>query len=460
MISVLFSLLVFAVFVWLLKARRSASLAAVFLLFSLITRVAALLYVDIAGPVYSEQLSSFVGGGPSMPLFAGSVLALLLPLAYFFRPIALARQLRPPRAGTLYNPLMFVDLIFFLLLAFVVAMYADMVIRGPIPLLAGMDRLEYDGEFAGPLHAIVKEHGFMVAFLLGMTLAYPRIHGGDFRIGPLALYVAIMIYYALTGNRFSAFYAFTAFFVIPLAGIMLLRARGMLASPPKKRSSVIRFVVSPAARALALAVGVVTLVLLLLHSVVIVRSHDDPAELFFQRVLVQPVELWWATWTDIQAYGNTSFDNVWNELFVNPLDATRNTSNRFLMLNSLGYERALELAQMGQTYAGGYPEVLFELLGPWRALPAALIFSIVTVLLLRLVVIATCLGRIGTAITGTYVFYGFTLLYIGGMLNFLIVWTYWLKCAALLVVYLIERRHTGRIIQPIHAALPTNLAHA
>lgn len=444
MTSILFALLPLGVFWWMTRERKAAVLAGVFLLFSLMTRVIALLYVDLAGPLYSDQLETFIGGGPSMPLFSGAVLAFLLPLMFFFRRRAVFKGLTlPSRPRNLYNPTLLLNGVFVGLAVFVAATYVDMVFRGPIPLFVGMDRLEYNKDYAGPLHDILNDNGFLLAFLLGLTFAYPRVHGRDFKTGALVLYGLVILYFALTGNRFSAFYAFTSFFVIPLATLPMLASIGRLKPPPRKRSELIRFVLSPLARYLAGFGAVLFLVGLLLNSVLNVRAYDDPANLFFQRILVQPVELWWASWAELRNYNNTSFDTAWYELFINPLDASRNTSVRLLMINSLGYERAAELAEFGTQFAGGYPEIFFELLGVWRALPVALIFGIVTVLLLRLAIVSSALGRIGTAVLAIYVFYGFTLLYIGGMLNFLITWTYWVKCAALLVVYLIERQHVG-----------------
>ena len=452
MISFAWALIVAAVAWWLLRKRTGASLAAFIVLFSLLTRVIALLYVDVAGPMRSDQLEFEIGGDASMPLFAGSVLAFLLPLAWVFRPAAMRNALAA-KGRPLYDAGALTSFVFYALCVFAIAVYAQML-AGPIPLLQGIDRLEYDNDIAGRLHNFLKDNNFLIAFLLGLTMVQPRLAGGDLRPGAIGLLVAFMIYFALTGNRFSAFFAFASFFVIPLSALLFRRHYGTLAPPPRRRHALVRFVVSPLARSLLTVVAGLAVLALLINSVVNVRGYDDPANLFFQRIFVQPIELWWATWADMQAYGDNSFDSAWYELFVNPIDASRNTSVRMLMINSLGYERALELADQGNQFAGGYPEVLFELLGPWRALPAALVFGVITALLLRLVVVSVCHGRIATATVGLYVFFGFTLLYIGGMLNFLIVWTYWVKCAALLVVWLIERRHVGARVPAQRAAAP------
>lgn len=443
MTTLLFAALVLSLALWMLKARRWAVIAAVFILFSLLTRTIALIYVDLAGPVYSDQLEFYVGGGASMPLFAGGVLAFMLPLVVLFRPGAMRSRLGDV-AGPgkpLYDAVRLTGLIQAWLVLFLAATYIDMLIRGPVPLLVGMDRLEYNNGIAGPLHGALNDHGFAIAFLTGLCFAVPRLAGGDFRGSAFVLYLAVLVYHALTGNRFSAFYAFTAFFVIPLGAVAAAEAARRLPPVPADRSGFIAFLVSPAARVLVAGLGALALIALLINSVVNVRAYEDPAELFFQRTIVQPIELWWATYEELDTQLPSSLDAAWDALFVNPIDPTRNTSVRLLMINSLGFDRALELADLGTQFAGGYPEILFELVGPWLALPAALVFGIVSAWLLRLMVTATVKGRIGTAICATYVFYGFTLLYIGGMLNFLLAQTYWIKCAALLVVVLLERRH-------------------
>ena len=86
---------VLAVLFWLIRQRKAAAIAAVFLLFSLITRTLALVYVDLGEPVYAIELNDEVGGASSMPLFAAAVLMFLLPLAWLFRPTAIAKLLPP-----------------------------------------------------------------------------------------------------------------------------------------------------------------------------------------------------------------------------------------------------------------------------------------------------------------------------------------------------------------------------
>ena len=150
-------------------------------------------------------------------------------------------------------------------------------------------------------------------------------------------------------------------------------------------------------------------------------------------------------------------EEVWVDLFIYPIDPTRNTSMQMLMLRNLGYDRAKELLDMGQQYTGGYPEVLFELLGPWLALPVALGFRVVTAILLRMCVLAVCECRLLTAFMAMYVFFGFSLLFIGGMLNFLLVWTFWVKIAVLGFVYIVEHHFYAFGRRPVSYPIQSSL---
>lgn len=437
MLTLAFAAAVLIVLCWMALYRRAAIMAAVFLLFSLATRTLSLTYVDLAGPLYSEQLDLMVGGGASMPLFACSVLIPILVLSYVFRPASMERiavltqrqDVGRDRAASFV--LVFLGL-------FIAALYGDMITRGPIPLFADIDRLEYNAQMAGPLHGLVFDFGFLLAGLLGMMLVRPRVAGRDFDFAFLGFYLAMVTYFALTGNRFSAFYSFTSFFLLPLAAVPALSSCGRL-PPAPHRSAWKRLLCSPVAVWSTLIVGLIGIAGLVLNSVIYVRAYDDPFALLAQRILVQPVELWWATWHDMRVGIRTDSQLVWEALFGEPIDPTRNTSIQMLMLKFLGWERTAQLLEMGQQYAGGYPEVLFDLFGPWLALPVALLFSVPTALLLRLVVVSTCEARILTALMSLYVYFGFSLLYIGGMLNFLTTWTFWVKITVLAVVYWFEK---------------------
>lgn len=427
---------------WMLHRRTAATIAAAFLLFSLVTRTLSLAYVDLAGPVYADELEAMIGGGSSMPLFACSVLVVMASVCYAFRPSRMRQVPLPaPRPGARRQG--FGTVVLLLVVGFAIALYGDMLMRGPVPLFAGIDRIAYGQTMAGPLHPLVFEYGFLLAGLLGINFVRLRLVGGDFDFAFLWLFLCFMAYFALTGHRFSAFYSFTCFFALPLAAVPLLSSRGGL-PPHPKRSRLWEVALSRAGRLVLLGALGAAIAGLVLNSIVNVRDYDEPLHLIKQRMIVQPVELWWTTWKDIGIGSHPGPAAMWDSVFFSPIDPTRNTSIQALMLINIGVDRTRELLAMGQQYAGGYPEVLFELFGPYLALPVAAVFSIVTALLLRLVVTATCQGRVFTALLALYVYFGFSLLYIGGMLNFLLAWTFWLKLSALAAACAIERSHGVR----------------
>lgn len=446
MITLAGTMAVSVAFLRLLRVNRAAALASFFLLFPLLTRTAALTYVDIAGPIYAVELERDVGGGPSMPLFASSVLAYIVPLIFLFRPSRLSVLLRTTPTKSVASPRLVNNAVFALVLLFIIALYVDMIWRGTIPIFQGIDRLDYNRGMAGPIHPYIFKYGFLLAVTLGVMMVRPRVKGKEFDFRFLFIYFVVIFYYVLTGNRFSIFFVFTGFFVIPMAAIPMLAQLGYLPPAPKKRNWVVRVLVARSTMLAAISLLTITLAGLITHSLTTVRDYDDPTEQFFQRSIVQPVELWWTTWESMD--GQSKYvEQAWDDTFHNPLDPTRNTSIQFLMIKNLGQSRAEELLENGQQYAGGYPEILFELFSPSIALMIALVFGIVTAGLLRLVVLSAAQGHILSAILATYVYYGFCLLYIGGMLNFLLTWSFWVKCGAVFVAAYIENNKTLRLFQ-------------
>ena len=103
-----------------------------------------------------------------------------------------------------------------------------------------------------------------------------------------------------------------------------------------------------------------------------------------------------------------------------PLDAGRNTTPQYLMLQSIGEPRTYEHILEGLQFAGGFPEIYFELFGPFYAWPFIFGAGYIAAGLTALIVKGVIQGRYASTFLAFYVLFGFYVMYIGGMLNFVV----------------------------------------
>jgi len=446
MISILTVALGLAMVVLLFRRNRLAIVAGFFVLFTLTYRMVDVLFLDLFGPTHSIELSRYVGGNSAAPMFVLACMAFLIPLGIVFRPAAMKRKL----GGQLPNLPYFRAVrrwAFPVLAAFIAIVYLDMLRLGTVPLLVGMDRIEYNPQ-AGALHLPLYELSFLLSMVLGLLTVLPRLQGGRFDLSFALLFLALLAYWMLTGNRFSVFFTDISYFALPYATVMGMERYGKLPKVARRDAWSALFssrVVVP----IITLFSAVTLTGLVINSYYDVRGYSDPYYQITQRVFVQPVQLWDATWSEVDFdEGLAVHRDVADFLFVNPIQAGSNTSIQYLMAKELGYFRTARLLRIGQQYAGGYPEILFELFSPWLAIPILFLFGTITALLLRMSTIALSRGRLFTAIMAVYVYFGFTLIYAGGMLNFLIAATFAVKIVILVMASFLE----GPMLERLAAA--------
>ena len=428
--------------VLLARKRRAAAVAGFFILFSLGTRVLAASYVDLAGPIYALELDRYIGGGQITAPFAPFILVVIAALAFVFRPKILRRLLSGGEATSIYGAEA-ESVLFLAICAFVGVLYLEMLIVGPIPLFAGIDRITYDQTIGGPIHGLVMGNGAVFAFLIGAMFVLPRLRGGQFDFRYVAVFGAMMVYFGLTGNRFSIFYRDTSFLLMAIAAVPAVGAAGWALG--EGRSGFARFLTSRAAVAATVLMATAAVGMLLFNSFYNVRGYRNADEQFQQRSLVQPIELWATALDRLQQRGGEPSPATWHDTFVDPIDPSRNTTVQALMIQDLGYSRAYELLEAGQQYAGGYPEILLELIGYWPGLLFALIFALVSAWLLRFAVVSLSTGRLLTSLVAIYVYFGTSLLYIGGMLNFVFAATYWVKIAVLVALHFFEKSRARQV---------------
>lgn len=423
---------------WIAKSRPGLAMIVFLVFFSFVWRLISVFYIDAFGPVFSEELEGYVGPGLAvLPLVACQCLVIAA-LLISFRPQRLQALAIGSRDGlaALVPPGRFdlSNLAFWGALAFVLGLWIELRLRGPIPLLTGLERFDYTRQYGGPLHLRLVDWGPMLAFQLGLFMTMPAKRGGRFDLRFAALFGAVLIYLFVVGHRFSSFYAYSSFFIIPV-GAMLLQPRQ---NGTEKRSlSRILFYLALAAAAL-----VVLVVAALIHSYTVVRGSEIDMLRFklTQRILVQQGEMWWATYQRVFVHGDWDGALAMFKLFVEPFNPSSNSTMQYLMEQALPLDRAHALLTQGQTYTGGWPEVLFEIGGPaggfFLVATSAILFSEFMFLLTRCIIEE----RYATCFFLTPILYAATVYVVSGMVNSFVQFTFMVKLAVVVLVYVMEDR--------------------
>ena len=469
-----------AVILWVCLRHTGVAIALSFLLAGFVWRLVGAAFLDYTGPVYSYEAEMQVGGNT----FAADSFGLLMALSVLVTVVVMRPatwQAEAARLAPLSSPgrsFSLGDLAFGVGLFFVLALYIDLLRIGVIPLLQCIERYEYLQDYAGLFHKVLFKYGSLIALQLGTFAVYPRLVGGRYDGRFILLVAALFVYLSLTGNRFSAFYTFTLFFLTPYCFVWLIRGNSQLANGGGRvrRTWLIW---------LFLAVGGVAIVgFSLLNSYANIRYENSTcAEVrptravqrdlmfnemlnrfltpevqhrFSQRILVQPIQMYFFAYDRVNDRGDWVPEETARFIFDSKRNNDGNRSIRFLMNRTLPAERAAYLESVGNQFAGGYPEVLLELLGKWGVWPGVIAFAAITGWLLRLWMIAVLRGHFLTAFFAAYVYYAFVVMYVGGMLNFLIAWTFWGKVVLLALFAWLECR--GYRLLPWRFDLSVNLA--
>ena len=412
-----------------------------FILFALVWRTASTMFIDLAGPVFSSQTYHYIGPGYVTPLH---VLAYFITLAPFFvllRPSLIEFWLEgADRRHALRGMLTLSDLTFAVSLVFLGYLFFDLARNGSIPLFAHIERFVYTAQIAGTGHRWLIKYGNFLNFWWGVMFAAERLRNRRIDIRYIGLLGLLLLYMFLTGNRFSAFYSFGSFVVIPLSAVIATEIGNDRSATPfswiglafQRRELLVL--------GATISLAVIVTVLGISNSLVNVRGYEGSEILsqFWERLLVQPSELGWISYEHVFAQGHWQPDRVFDFLFQNPIDPNRNTTPQYLMLETIGEPRTSEHISGGFQFAGGFPEIFFELFGPIYAWPFIFGAGYLSAALTALIIKGIIQGRYASTFLAMYVLYGFYVMYIGGMLNFVIAGSYWLKIFALAVAIWME----------------------
>jgi hypothetical protein len=435
-ISLISAAAFFAWLIWAARTRPTFLFCGIFLIWQFALKVVSTTYLDLFGPVHAIEVDAEVGGHGSSTLLL--VLFLWVPLAVLYFCLGPRQQSRPPLPEVNTRGITFATVSFWAFALFFVLLFGDMLRIGVIPFFAGIERFEYVG---GVFHKLLFDFTWMFSFLLGFVLARTRAVTGAWDLRFVGLVLTLFLYLFLAGHRFGAFYVTLSFISLGIAGNYFAQQQGWSMAAPVQNSALQRFARSPTVIAIAAAALVTIVAVAMIHNMFVVRQYGSMAgDALEQRLLVQPVELYWLTWDRWISGETISGADAIYFMFNDPFDAARNSGIQYLMYLYLGENAAFaRFVEGGQDYAGGYPEILIELGGVWIALGAASLVAAVTGLLYRLIVSSVARGHFLTAVIALYFCYGLLGIYLGGMLNFLIVWSYWIKLGALIVAFVLDR---------------------
>lgn len=441
-----------AVFYWLLLVTAVKAphiiIANIFILFTFAWRSAATLYIDLFGPIYAEQLARYVGPGGVAALHVTIYIVILGMLNLMLSERVLlffAGPSRPARPST-ETGITLGDVYFIGAALFIGAFYFDLFRIGVIPLLRNMERFVYTNEHSGVFHQFLIKYGNLFCFQLGIAFAYSRIVTGRAQLRFVFLLVMLFAYCFVTGNRFSIFYSFGSFFIAPYAATMIhsqVRAKATHRSP--LQGLLARREIRAAAITLFIAVGLTGYGLY--HSHVNVRAYEgqEAVDKFVQRLLVQPSELGWTSFERVFIKGERTPEQAFDFVFLGGINRERNTSVQYLMWKTVDLDVVYAHIDGGFQFAGGFPEIFFEVFEPPMAAVVLLLAIFTATLLTGITLVALLRGWLITAFCAAYVLYGFNVMYIGGALHFAVVWTYWVKIAALFIALMLERQGIIRI---------------
>lgn len=418
---------------------RRPALACIFFFFffAFLWRLASVAYIDVAGPVFAEQLEREIGPGIAAVPIAVSQLIVIAALLFAFSPQR-TLELREPQGSVLHPaarggvPLS--DLALAAAVLFAIGLWVELIARGPIPLFVGIERFDYSQQFGGPLHHRLLEWGAMLAFVLGVFFVAPTFRQCPFdrRFG--FVFASLLIYLFMVGHRFSSLYAYGSFFLMPIGAALLRKeAEGDWLKATFGHRAVRSFLVMGGGLLIMIVCSVA-------YSYLIVRRFegDELITKISQRVLVQQGEMWWATFERIFLRGEWDGSVAFYKLFIEPFDPGRNSTMQFLMEIGLPIERAHEILRQGSAYTGGWPEVLFELGGPLGGMLLVMLTAVIFAEFMFLLVKCIIQERYATCLFLAPILFAISINIVSGMVNSFIQMTFAIKLAAALIVYFTE----------------------
>ncbi len=401
------------------------------ILISMTLRVLSVSYIDLFGPMYSRQLFKIIGSGTDSLYLILCYSIFLLPFLLFLDFFVfryrndLKPQVIPPGQGQS------VTLFYFILFGLLGAVYVQLFTGGVIPLFDRMERYDFANNYAGPLHGYLFKYGAILTLFLGGQTVYSKLITKKYDRRSFVIFSLLIAYALLTGHRFAAFNKFGSFFMIPFSLVFAYNFRIKQPTNMKRMGKECWIV---------LGIGIVSLSVAMFaivnsYSRVRTAANESVFEKIQERLLIQQGEMWVEAVDRIDSNKKESTETIVDFLFFNPMKPGKNTSIQYLMWASIG-EEAVGIIDIGQQYAGGFPEIFLEIFGIYLVLPALILFSVIMVIFFIIFLNALRKGKLLTMLMASFIIYSFVLTIYNGMLNQFFVLTFFIKILLLSMAYL------------------------
>jgi hypothetical protein len=438
---------------WIIRRRTELVPLLLFFFIGFGWRLSSVAYVDAVGPTFSVELFREIGGGASSLVMVSCILLFFASILFVFRPSQLQRLSNIPVGGEIgpqRSKLLHAAVTRFIIIGyclFLVALMADLLRGGVIPLFAGIERYIFSNELAGPFHGMLVKYGLHISLMLGLFFAYGELIAGKPDRRFLMLLGLTFFYLLLVGNRFSAFFSYGTWFATGWTIVSIRNRKRRTPSAPRENDPVMLKPISAAGR-IRRRIGIAVIVLgtMGMMSYGIYRSltftrdlvGTEALENLVHRVFVIQGELFTATYERVFEKGRYDPSDAFDKIFVHPVwDPDRNTTIPYLMELEIG-DRIYPILEIGSTYTGGYPEILFELLGPVFGFAGVVVAGLILGLMYRAMFRAAIEQRYIKAALIFWIAYLVLMFHAGGMLNTFGNWKFVVKVSFVLFWLLYE----------------------
>ncbi|MBA3936547.1 MAG: hypothetical protein H0X38_03720 [Planctomycetes bacterium] len=436
MLSLLISGLTCAAILVLAGSEPHLLIILAYLIFTFVIRLASAAYIDVFGPVHSEQLDADIGAGLSaLPLAIAYLISFLIFWWALRRRRFAVRPVMPSVRVAAFEQRVALFCTY-ALGAFALYLYVDLALSGNVPLFSKTERYDYASTYSGICGRFLLHYGSLIAFLLGLLYARPYFWRAPPERLPGYILALIFTYLLLTGHRFSGFFLYSCWFLIPVGLVKLRYSLDAASDRPQaapfrgNRTRIMAFAVLLSA-AIALAIG---------NSYFRVRSIDGhpPIEKFRDRVLVQTSEMWWVTYQKVLVADEPDMARAFKEIFIDPPLLDKNTSIQYLMRRAVGDDRANFAIRQGTLYGGGFPEVMFEISGRYWGFVLTAVMSMLAALVFYVVAHETMRGHVISPFLGFCVLYPLLVFHVSGQLQYMCRLQYYAKLALFIAALLVN----------------------